>query len=553
MSTKTQHTGSHPVRTVPALIAVGALVLTMSAVATTSATAAHDDEIQPGFPEPTVHTQEAFDPEDDFTARWTRADALQIRAMSDPDAPVGENSMPEPYTMPEIPQTFPIMTDEGEEQIWVWDTWTLTDERSDQIAFKGWEVIFALTADAQAGYAFDERHTHARMGYFFRKAGVPADERPENGGWTYGGNVFPDGAAGTIFEDDSFSTVTEWSGSTRFFPGGKLKIFYTAVAFYRDDQDQEIQPADPRIVMTEAKLKANSKGVWLTGAEEQHELLKPDGEYYQTREQNSFVNFRDPFTFEDPAHPGKTFMVFEGNTAGDRGAVECTEEDLGYREGEPLAEDPDTVTGTGANLQMGNVGLAVAENEDLTEWSYLPPILSANCVNDQTERPQIYTQDGKYYLFTISHRHTFARGPEQDAEEPRYWTLDGPDGVYGFVGDGIRSDYQPLNHGSGLALGNPVNLNYPVGTPSSPDPSQTERAFQAYSHYVMPGGLVESFIDAIGNPDVRRGGTLAPTVKLDIDGDTAVVDRTYGDGGLGGYGDIPANKFFGKPPFPGQR
>ncbi len=55
----------------------------------------------------------------------------------------------------------------------------------------------------------------------------------------------------------------------------------------------------------------------------------------------------------------------------------------------------------------------------------------------------------------------------------------------------------------------------------------------------MPGGLVESFIDAVGT---RRGGSLAPTVRLKIKGDTTAVDRSYGKGGLGGYGDIPANK-----------
>lgn len=549
MKTRTSTAGRRLRRLLPA-VAAAALVATAATVPAASADPEPEPRLRPGFPEPTVHTQQAYDPEDDFTARWTRADALQIRAMSDPDAPAGESSMPADYTMPEIPSTFPVMTDQGGEQIWVWDTWTLTDERSNQVAFKGWEVIFALTADAQAGYAFDERHTHARMGYFFRKAGVPADERPADGGWTYGGNVFPDGAAGTVFEDDSFSTVTEWSGSTRFYPGGNLKIFYTAVAFYRNAQDQDVKPADPRIALTEAKLHANSKGVWLTGAEKQHELLTPDGEYYQTREQNPYVNFRDPFTFEDPAHPGKTFMVFEGNTGGDRGSVECTAEDLGYREGDPLAEDPAKVTSTGANFQMANVGLAVAENKDLTKWRYLPPILSGNCVNDQTERPQIYVKDGKYYLFTISHRHTFAQGPGVD--EPGYFALDGPDGVYGFVGDGVRSDYQPLNQGSGLALGNPTNLNYRTGTPASPAPGQTAHAFQSYSHYVMPDGLVESFIDAVGNPDVRRGGTLAPTTRLEIDGDTAVVDRSYGDGGLGGYGDIPADESFGKPVLGGR-
>lgn len=532
------HTRSRAATSVGALAAVGLLASTLGAA---PAAATNGPVVNPGFPAPTIHTQEAFDPEDDFTARWTRADALQIRALSDPDAPAGTNSMPTELTMPPIPQDFPILTDQQGNQVWVWDTWTLTDEHANQLSFKGWEVIFSLTADPFAGYTFDERHTNARMGFFYRRAGIPADERPANGGWIYGGHVFPDGAAATLFEDQSFSTVTEWSGSTRIFPGNKLKIFYTAVAFYRDENGQDIKPADPRIAMTEAKIHANNHRVWITGAEVQHELLVPDGTFYQTKEQNPFVNFRDPFTFEDPAHPGETFMVFEGNTGGVRGSVPCTEEDLGYRDGEPLAEDPATVTAEGANFQMANVGLAVAENDDLTEWRFLPPILSGNCVNDQTERPQIYLQDGRYYLFTISHRHTFARGPEVDSEDPRFWYMDGPDGVYGFVGNGVRSDFQPLNLGSGLALGNPTNLDYPVGTPASPAVGQTAHTFQSYSHYVMPDGLVESFIDAIGNPDVRRGGTLAPTTRIEISGDTTTVDFTYGDGGLGGYGDIPAN------------
>jgi levansucrase len=60
----------------------------------------------------------------------------------------------------------------------------------------------------------------------------------------------------------------------------------------------------------------------------------------------------------------------------------------------------------------------------------------------------------------------------------------------------------------------------------------------------MPGGLVESFID---NVNGRRGGTLAPTVKLNISGDTTSVDRSVGIGGLLGYGYIPANVNRGNP------
>ena len=129
----------------------------------------------------------------------------------------------------------------------------------------------------------------------------------------------------------------------------------------------------------------------------------------------------------------------------------------------------------GRSVSKGQCRLAIATNPQLTEWKFLPPILSANCVDDQTERPQIYLKDGKYYLFTISHRTTMAAG------------VDGPDGVYGFVGNGIRSDFLPLNGGSGLVLGNPTDFSAPAGAPYSQDPNQNPREFQSYSHYVMPG------------------------------------------------------------------
>jgi len=508
------------------IVTAGAVVATLF-IGTAGAQAA-PDELQPG-PEPTVHTQEAFAPEDDFTAKWTRADARQLQRLSDPDAPSRANSMPAALTMPEVPQDFPDMSNG---QVWVWDTWPLTDEDGNQYSVNGQEIIFSLVADRSLG--FDDRHVFAKIGYFFRPAGIPADERPENGGWTYGGLVFKEGVTGKIFDDQSYSHQTQWSGSARIFKGGEIKLFFTDVAFYRDAAGNNIKPYDPRIALSVGKVHANKQGVKLTGFDTVTDLLQADGTYYQNGEQNEFFNFRDPFTFEDPAHPGETYMVFEGNSGMPRESAQCTADDLGYREGDPHAETVEQVNASGATYQIGNIGLAKAKNDELTEWEFLPPILSANCVTDQTERPQFIFKDGKSYLFTISHRGTFANG------------LDGPEGVYGFVGDGIRSDFQPLNGGSGLALGNPTNLNFLGGQPFAPDYNQHPGHFQAYSHYVMPGGLVQSFIDTIGtHDDFVRGGTLAPTVKMDIgvggDPTSTAVDYSYGNGGLGGWADIPAN------------
>ena len=499
----------------------------------------------PGWANATKHTGAAHGVEENYTAKWTRADAMQIQRVSNPNAPSGTNSMPEQLTMPEISNGFPATS----QDVWVWDTWTLTDEAAHQISYNGWEIAFSLVADRHAGYTFDDRHTHARLGFFYRKAGTLTSSA--------------DGASGSIFEDQSFTAQTEWSGSARLMEGNKIRMFYTSVAFYntttggsgdkgsgQEGSNAASKPYDPRIVQSEGRIYADENGVWLTGFRTQHQLLVPDGKYYQTREQNPGVNFRDPFTFRDQNNPSDPteYMVFEGNSAfvreqqyvdaaakaGQNTALAtCTAEDLGYAQGDPKAETVEAVNQRGGRYQLANVGLARAKNKAMTQWEYLPPLLSGNCVNDQTERPQIYFQDGKYYLFTISHRETYADG------------LQGPEGVYGFVGDGLRSDYKPLNQNTGIALGNPINLNFNPGKPYSPDFNQSPYAFQSYSHYVMPGGLVESFIDSIGgNKDGNpvRGGSLAPTVKLTISGDTTSVDRTYGTNGLGGFADIPADR-----------
>ena len=511
----------------------------------------------PGWPNATDHTQQAYPVDSDFTSTWTRADARQIQRVSDPNAPSGSSSLPEQYTMPEISEGFPTTNDD----VWVWDTWTLTDDAANQLSYNGWEIAFSLVADRHAGYTFDDRHTHARLGYFYRKAGT--DESSEggasasNGGWIYGGHVFPDGASGSIFEDQSFTSQTEWSGSARLMDGNKIRMFYTSVAFYQGsggDYDAPAadtgKPYDPRIVQSEGRIYADDTGVWFTGFRDQHQLLTPDGHYYQSRIQNPNVNFRDPFTFRDQNNPADPtdYMVFEGNSAYTREpelvdqvaaagqnttVASCTSKDMGYEAGDPKAESAQEVSDAGGRYQLANVGLARATNKAMTQWEYLPPLLSGNCVNDQTERPQIYFKDGKYYLFTISHRETYAEG------------LMGPEGVYGFVGDGLRSDYRPVNESTGIALGNPINLNVAPGRPYSPDWNQSPYTYQSYSHYVMPDGLVESFIDSIGgNHDGSpvRGGSLAPTVKLLISRDTTTVDRSYGTNGLGGFGHIPANR-----------
>ena len=86
-------------------------------------------------------------------------------------------------------------------------------------------------------------------------------------------------------------------------------------------------------------MHANKHGVKLTGFDKVTDLLQADGTYYQTGEQNQFFNFRDPFTFEDPAHPGETYMVFEGNSAMPRESAHLRRRGPRLPRGRPVRRD----------------------------------------------------------------------------------------------------------------------------------------------------------------------------------------------------------------------
>jgi levansucrase len=415
-----------------------------------------------------------YEPEDHVTIPWTRAQALKVQL--DPT-----------NTKPAIPADFPVMT----EEVWVWDTWPLTNLGTKPVSYKGWNVIFSLVAPRTLG--FNDRHEVATIGYFFSR---------DAKSWEYGGTIFPRGTA---------RGARQWAGSA-VITGSEVNMFYTASG---DNENPPVpdpnwqQNANQRLAHASATIHADENGVWFGGQNFRNSRIvaEADGRLYQTNAQSqggpTLMAFRDPFVFRDPADD-QIYMLFEGNTGGPIDSHSCGPRELGPVP--PGHEIPAPEPGkTEARTYLGNIGLARATSANLRNWELLPPLVSANCVNAQTERPHMVIQDGDYYLFTISHTFTYAPG------------LTGPDGVYGWLGESLRSNYQPLN-GSALVLGNPA-----------------DQPFQAYSEYVMPNWLVESFIDRIPTPQGEvSGGTLAPTLRLQVEGsNTYVVEQLD-------YGFIPA-------------
>lgn len=414
-------------------------------------------------------TNAVFHPSSRVTANWTRAQALQIE------------QTPQSVT-PTIAPDFPIMTDE----VWVWDTWPLTNLDMDPVAVGDWNVIFSLTAPRDI--FFGDRHWQAKIGYFYSRDAV---------NWTYGGLLFPEGTG---------LGSREWAGSTVIADDGEIHAFYTASG----ETGGGIDPTDAlqRMAHASGQIHADDDGVWFTGFENHTIIAEADGRLYQTLEQSEagpiIYAFRDPFVFRDPVD-GNIYGLFEGNNGGVAGSHTCDRREIGRVPGGHVVPED-------ARYYTGNIGLMRLTSDDWKQWRLLAPILSAECVNQQTERPHLVVRDGQYYLWTISHEFTFA---------PGLW---GPDGLYGFVGPGLRSNYQPLND-SGLVLGNP---------PEAP--------LQNYSHYVMPNLLVESFIDTVPTDDGPvYGGTLAPTLELWLEGDEAGLEAVLP------FAYIPANAWVPEP------
>ncbi|SDN98475.1 glycoside hydrolase family 68 protein [Halobacillus aidingensis] len=402
------------------------------------------------------------------TSNWTIEDASKIERTDDTTAP---------YIEPDFEKMAP--------ELHVWDTWPLREKDGSIAKVNGYYVIFSLTADSDL--LPGKRHDVATIRYFYSKDGKS---------WELGGKAF---------DTKQAYGSRQWAGSA-MIEDGKLNLFYTATG----RKGEESVTYEQRLALATGDVEANGKGISFSNFDHSI-ILEPEGKYYQTEEQaeagDIAYTFRDPWFFEDPK-TGKDYILFEGNSAGTPSERTL---DRAYIGSEDFQSSFDFVNEDFAKLFNGAIGIAEATNDSYTEFEAMEPLLEANYVNQELERPHIVTKGNQYYLFTNTHEHKF--GPD----------LSAPDGLYGFSSDQLTSGYEPLND-SGLVLANPEN-----------------HAYQAYSWMVLPNGKVISFynfhdldgknIADLGgtSPEYQMshfGGTLAPTLKIALQNDrTKVVNE----------------------------
>ncbi|WP_254766926.1 glycoside hydrolase family 68 protein [Salinilacihabitans rarus] len=363
------------------------------------------------------------------------------------------------------PVVYPPAADPAPD-VHVWDTWFLRERDGSIAEVDGWRVIFSLTAPADC--LPGKRHDVATIRYFYSRDG----ER-----WHAGGPVFEAGRA---------LGSRQWAGSALYDDDGTVSLFYTAAGF-RDEADLTYHQ---RIAVgAGGRIDADGDGLELVGPFDHEILLAADGDRYETEAQSRgmIYTFRDPWFYEDPA-TGETHLLFEANTPVPEGAA--------VADGDPARQ-----------AFNGSVGLATSPTGDPTDWVFEEPILDAVGVNQELERPHVVERDGRYHLFVSSHLHTFA--PD----------LEGHDALYGFVADSLRGPYRPLN-GSGLVLTNPANAPYQTYSWLAYEHAGELLVSSFFNYYDLGGLGIDDVGTLPGEEQLRRfGGTVAPTMRLRLDGD----------------------------------
>ena len=330
----------------------------------------------------------------------------------------------------------------------LWDYWPVQEEDG-RVATLAGGVLYVFLAAPAAGDP-DERHGFAHLRLVHRGAG----------GWRDLGPVFADGAA---------PGSRQWSGSATVAPDrSALTLFFTAAGH----RGEERRGYDQRLFVSRAALvdgDALRLGAWSAPTE----IVTADGVVY-LRDMTgggalgTIKAFRDPYFFRDPAD-GADYLLFTASLA--------------------------------ASTSAWNGAVGVARRV-AGRWQLEPPLIAADGVNNELERPHIVVRDGRYYCFWSTQAKVFAPG------------IVAPTGLYGMVADRLRGAWRPLN-GTGLVIANPA-----------------AHPHQAYSWLVLDDLSVISFVDLPGLAEAPAdavaarahfGGYPAPELRLRLDGDRATL------------------------------
>ena len=341
----------------------------------------------------------------------------------------------------------------------IWDMWPVEAQDGTTVLFAEGRLWMALAAPAADDP--EDRHAIARIHFMVEDAT----------GFRDAGPAFPDGHT---------PGSREWSGSAVFTAAtNRLTCWFTASG----RRGEQTTTFEQRLFSAHGTLEWSDARPSVADWSPPRELVRSDGEMYvcvngSHGAAGTIKAFRDPAHFRDPAS-GAHILVFTGSDA---------------RSTSPW---------------NGVIGAAVSVAGIDGSWHLLPPLISAEGVNNELERPHIRYAGGLYYLFWSTQAKVFADGAPP-----------APTGLYGMVSASPLGPYEPVN-GTGLIAANPA-----------------QAPWQAYSWWVLDDLSVTSFADLPGvlpgtpalDAPARRAnfaGCPAPWFRLALEGATArLVEST---------------------------
>ncbi|NOW45143.1 levansucrase [Novosphingobium sp. SG751A] len=358
-----------------------------------------------------------------------------------------------PWPATTIPAFAPCQCADRLPDLDIWDMWPLEDIDGHAHTFAQGHLWFALAAPVLPDP--EDRHAIARIHLLLEAA--------DGSGWIDHGPAFPEGHT---------PGSREWSGSALYDAEQQRVLCWFTAAGRRGEAAPSFEQ---RLFFSQGTLIWHADRPAIKDWSAPHEAVAADGALYlrvQGREggAGTIKAFRDPCCFRDP-RSGEHYLLFTASKAGS------------------------------TSPWNGLIGVAQSSDGPLGPWRLLAPLVDADGLNNELERPHMRHIDGRYYLFWSTQRKVFA------ADGPQ-----GPTGLYGLVGVSPLGPFRPINGGA-LIAGNPE-----------------EAPWQAYSWWVLSDGRVTSFADLPGvAPDAapmdaagRRkafGGSPAPWLTLRLSDD----------------------------------
>ncbi|WP_347553215.1 glycoside hydrolase family 68 protein (plasmid) [Pseudalkalibacillus hwajinpoensis] len=436
--------------------------------------------------------------EDYGTSHITRADMKDmIKQHGDEDYTVPKFDA---STIQNIPSATRVNEEGKEIKLDVWDTWPLQNADGTVAEYKGYHILFGL-----AGKPGNPEDTFIYL--FYKKA----DETSIDA-WKNAGRVFDENDKFEANDKYLKNQSEEWSGSATFTSDGEIRLFYTNRTDFNVDKElygkQTLTTAQVNI----SELKAGTLQV--DGVEDHKSIFEGgDGSVYQNVQQafgGDEINWKENHTFRDPHYieeNGHKYLVFEANTGTDYGysgekslynqAYYGNSNHFFQNEKEQLLNSPKKEY---AELANGAVGI-IEITDDYKLKKVMKPLVASNTVTDEIERPNIFKQDGKWYLFTS------ARGSKM--------TIDGIDNediyLLGYVSNSLNGTFKPMNK-TGIVLHHdldPYDITW------------------NYAHYLIPQEgtdetVVTSYMTNRGYFEDHKS-TFAPSFKVELNGKKSSV------------------------------